>query len=275
MVSIMLEFKILCEGFFTKENVKVIYNHNDTMPKDDKINIFIENKWDFKLNELREKGVIIFNGKLFRLSNCRIVQNKLEIELGNTDYKEYVATRMEDFYNYHSLNNLANPLAVCIAMISSDKKIVVEKREGVDVYSGRYHVIGGFIDRDIDFKLNLTPCPFKAIKREVKEETGVDLEDSVIYSLGVVYDLVSPHPEMCFLVNLSISSKEILDVFLTSKHDFEVHDIELIHDSESELSNFIFYNHGNISATGEPCLLLYGKYKYGESWYKDIVQKII
>ena len=30
-------------------------------------------------------------------------------------------------------------------------------------------------------------------------------------------------------------------------------------------------NHGNISATGEPNLLLYGKVRFGQKWYDDLM----
>ncbi len=40
------------------------------------------------------------------------------------------------------------------------------------------------------------------------------------------------------------------------------------------LSDFILYNHGNISATGEPNLLLYGAMKFGEGWYRDVREKL-
>ena len=197
----MIEFEILAKGFFTMKDVRVIYNPNDVMFKNGSIDNFIELQWIDRVNETKKLGVRLFNGKLFRLSHFQKDKAKLVIELGNTDYKEYVGTREKEFYGKYTRDRLANPLAVCIVILSSDSKVLIERRKNVDVYSGRYHVIGGFFDREADFGIDSIPNPFNGIKREVQEEIGVKLKDTDLFSLGLVYDLVTPHPEMCFYIS--------------------------------------------------------------------------
>jgi hypothetical protein len=41
------------------------------------------------------------------------------------------------------------------------------------------------------------------------------------------------------------------------------------------LSEFIVKNHGNISATGEPNLLMYGGVRFGESWFGEVIGRLL
>jgi 8-oxo-dGTP pyrophosphatase MutT (NUDIX family) len=137
----------------------------------------------------------------------------------------------------------------------------------VDVYEGRYHVIGGFFERGLD------PIdPFAAMRREIREETGIqstDIRDQ--YCLGIVYDVATPHPEMCFLTRLDISLKEVQT---RKPEDDEIVQLQILQVNAASLREFILTHHGNISATGEPNLLLYGKWKFGEQWYEDVMKGI-
>jgi len=44
---------------------------------------------------------------------------------------------------------------------------------------------------------------------------------------------------------------------------------------QKRLSEFIVKNHGNISATGEPNLLMYGGVRFGESWFKEVIGRLL
>src|SRR5205085_10942127 len=102
----------------------------------------------------------------------------------------------------------SNALAVCSVVETNDAHILLDKRRGVDVYNGRYHVIGGFFERELD--MTTRPDPFQAIRREIREETGiqpVDIQEQ--YCLGVVYDVATPHGEICFLTRLNIPLGEV------------------------------------------------------------------
>ena len=269
----MLGFKILIDGVFDEIDVEVIYSDEfkRAMLKNKDTEEFIETQWNAKVHEAKEKGIKIFNGPLFRLNDLRSTDNKqLILELGRTDYKEYVGTRTEEFHHNNNFRTLANPLAICAAIISREGKIVVERRGEVDVYSGQYHVIGGFMDRSFDFVGNI-PSPFKAIRREIKEEIGLSLKNTRLLLGGIAYDLITPHPEMCFFVEVDLSCKDISDIFLTHEVDQEVHRLEFIGGSKDELIEFITSHHGSISVTGEACMVLYGKHRYGVQWYQEIM----
>src|SRR5207248_1054112 len=150
-----------------------------------------------KLAIAREKGIPLFDAPLFRLIHAELrPDGTLHLILGNTSYKEYVTTRVPDFAHGRARQELGNALSVCSVVETSDGHILLDKRQGVDVYVGRYHVIGGFFERDLDMAAT-QPDPFGAMRREIREETGIQLADiREQYCLGVVYDAATPHGEV-------------------------------------------------------------------------------
>ena len=208
----------------------------------------------------------------------------LHLIFGNTSYKEYVATREPEFARGRDRQQLSNALGVCSVVETTDGHILLDKRQGVDVYAGRYHVIGGFFERDLDTSITnetnetnetsetneTNPDPFAAIRREIREETGIQAADiAEQYCLGVVYDLATPHAELCFLTRLNIPLHEVRQ---RVPEEDEIKQLLSLHTTEESLRDFILTNHGNISATGEPNLLLYGAVRFGEKWFEDVMR---
>jgi 8-oxo-dGTP pyrophosphatase MutT (NUDIX family) len=243
------------------------------MPVTTEIQAWMDDLWQRKLTLAQEQGQRLFDAPLFRfIAATPLMNGSLHLVLGDTSYKEYVTTRTPDFAQKHPRQNLGNPLAVCSVIETDDNYILLDKRQGVDVYAGRYHVIGGFFEHALD--MNTQPDPFAAIRREIREETGIqaiDIEEQ--YSLGVVYDLQTPHGEMCFLTRLNISLHEVLHN-RTPEED-EIKQIYSLQATAERLHEFIVTHHGNISATGEPNLLLYGGKKFGEKWFDEVMKDIL
>ncbi len=269
----MLEFEIVVHGLYSPERVVIDYDPTRRMPVTTGIQAWMDEEWQRKLKLAREQDQRLFDAPLFRLITATSQTNSvLYLVLGDTSYKEYITTRTPDFAQTHPREHLGNPLAVCSVVETSDNHILLDKRQGVDVYVGRYHVIGGFFERKLD--MGVQPDPFAAIRREIREETGIqatDIEEQ--YSLGVVYDLQTPHGEMCFLTQLNISLDEVLHN-RTPEED-EIKQLYSLHITAESLHEFIVTHHGNISATGEPNLLLYGGEKFGEKWFDETMKAIL
>jgi 8-oxo-dGTP pyrophosphatase MutT (NUDIX family) len=202
-------------------------------------------------------------------------RDRLHLVLGDTSYKEYTTTRVPEFAEGHSRQELSNALAVCSVIETSDGSILYERRRRVAVYVGRYHVIGGFFERDLDTTTTsaTNPDPFAAIRREIREETGIQAADiAEQYCLGVVYDVATPHAEACFLTRLCIPLNE---VHQRVPEDDEIQQLLSFYVTQESLRDFILTNHGNISATGEPNLLLYGAVKFGEGWFEEMMARLV
>ena len=266
----MLEFEILARGLYRPDQLDITYDPSLRMPTSPAIQEWMDTLWQQKLDIAQKKAVPLFDSQLFRLVSTEAREDRtLHLVLGNTSYKEYVTTREPEFARGCARQELGNALSVCSVIETNDGYILLDKLQGVDVYEGRYHVIGGFFERDLDMAIT-RPAPFGAICREIREETGIQLKDiSEQYSLGVVYDLTTPHAEMCFLTRLNIPLEE---VYRRVPEEKEIQQLLSLYITKGSLLHFVLANHGNISATGEPNLLMYGAVRFGEEWFEEAMR---
>jgi 8-oxo-dGTP pyrophosphatase MutT (NUDIX family) len=270
----MLEFEILARGLYRPNQLDIIYDPSLRMPTNPTIQAGMDTLWEQKLAIAYEKGIPLFDAPLFRFIEANSKSDgTLHLVLGDTGYKEYVTTRVPEFAQGRKRDELGNALSVCSVVETNDGYILLDKRQGVDVYVGRYHVIGGFFERDRDSTGSKQPDPFGAIYREIREETGIQQSDiREQFCLGVVYDTATPHAEMCFLTRLTIP---LTEVYRRVPEEDEIKQLEVLKVSEVSLREFLLKNHGNISATGEPNLLLYGGVRFGEQWFEEMLRYLI
>lgn len=267
----MIEFEIIAQGLYRPDQLSITYNSALRMPITPAIQSWMNDLWEQKLAVAKQKNIPLFDAPLFRFIDAITTPDQIYLTLGDTGYKEYVTTRTPEFAQKHARPELGNALGVCSVVETSDNYILLDKRQGVDVYVGRYHVIGGFFERTLDMDTT-QPDPFAAIRREIREETGIQAADiTEQYLLGIVYDLATPHAELCFLTKLSIPLTEVLK---REPEEDEIKQLHTLHVTDDSLRAFIVSNHGNISATGEPNLLFYGKVTFGDEWYEDVMKMI-
>jgi 8-oxo-dGTP pyrophosphatase MutT (NUDIX family) len=261
----MREFEILARGFFRPDQLSITYNPTLCMPTSLAIQQWMDTLWGQKLTEAQERDIPLFDAPLYRFVDAEMsADGALYLTLGDTGYKEYVTTRVPEFSRGRLRQELGNALAVCSVVETSDGYILLDKRRGVDVYVGRYHVIGGFFERGLDILEKGEPDPFGAMRREIREETGIQFADiAEQYCLGLVYDLTTPHAELCFLTRLHIS---LAEVKTRVPEEDEIKELETLYVTKQSLREFLSENRGNISATGEPNLLLYGELLFGRQW---------
>src|SRR6266705_5490875 len=193
----MLEFEILAHGLYRQDQLNITYNPSLRMPTSPTMQAWMDTLWEQKLVLAREQNTPLFDAPLFRLIEAEAKSDgTLHLVLGDTGYKEYVTTRVPEFAHGRKREELGNALSVCSVVEPSNGYILLDKRQGVDVYVGRYHVIGGFFERNLDMN-TARPDPFAAICREIYEETGIQSTDiQEQFCLGVVYDLTTPHGEI-------------------------------------------------------------------------------
>jgi 8-oxo-dGTP pyrophosphatase MutT (NUDIX family) len=267
----MIEFEIFSHSLYRPDKLIINYDPSLRMPINPAIQSWMNTLWQKKLVEAHEKGTPLFDTNLFRLVDATSEPDgTLHLVLGDTSYKEYVTTRVPEFFQGRGRQELSNALAVCSVIETSDGYILLDKRQGVDVYVGRYHVIGGFFERGLDMVGQ--PDPFGAVRREIREETGIQVDDMrEQYCLGVVYDLSTPHGEMCFLTRLNVS---LAEVQMRKPEDNEVKQLLSLAVTAESLRDFVLHYHGNISPTGEANLLMYGAVSFGEQWFDEVMRRL-
>jgi hypothetical protein len=269
-----LEFEILAHGLYRPDQLGIAYDPSLRMAISPSVQAWMDTIWEQKLAIAREKKIPLFDAPLYRFILAEATSDGiLHLVLGDTGYKEYVTTRVPEFAQGRKREELGNALAVCSVVETNDGYILLDKRQGVDVYVGRYHVIGGFIERDHDSAVSQQPDPFGAICREIREETGIQLSDICEqHCLGVVYDQATPHAEMCFLTRLTIP---LAVVFEREPEENEIKQLKTLYVTQESLRDFLLKHHGNISATGEPNLLMYGGVRFGEGWFQNVIEQLI
>jgi hypothetical protein len=64
------------------------------------------------------------------------------------------------------------------------------------------------------------------------------------------------------------------EVHKRQPEDDEIQHLLSLPIAAESLRTFLLNHHGNISATGEPNLILYGRWKFGVTWYEDVMQQL-
>ena len=179
----MIHYQILTQGKFYSYDIMIFYNHNSRIIQSLERLEFIESKW----REFTSNNPKTFNGRLFRVDDYNILSSKnnlIELQLGNTDYKEFIGTQDPEFINRFGKKYTANPLSTGTVLVTQDNKIILGKRSssGTDTGKNKISVIGGYLDptKDLVNHNNTVVDTFHGIKREIFEETGIDDDKDIV-----------------------------------------------------------------------------------------------
>lgn len=251
-------FKLLAIGPFLRKDVRVSYRPR---PADRVAESDADELWTQAQREAAARGLVLHNGPLYRLADWQATESSLLLSLGDTDYRSYVATRAG------GASEPADPLALCVALRTSDRRLLVEQRGSVDVYAGRLHVVGGFLERDLDGSGGEKPDLWAAMAREAEEETSFALQPESLTLAGLAYDLRTPHPELCFSGTTSAGLDEVRR---RGAGRAEFKDILDVEDAPARLTELLVASVDRISPTGAAALVLHGRLNYGEAWLDEL-----
>jgi hypothetical protein len=266
----MLGFEVLAHGVFPRDAIVTQYTRKVNVRWEGRAEAYIRRTWNSYLRSSRGRGVKVYNGDLLRLDDHCHEMGVLRMHVSDVDFRTYVGTALPAFTEAFPEAPRANPLAVCIVLVTSDGRIVIERRSQIDAYRGRYHVIAGFMEKDAD-TTNGGPDPFEVINREVREELGVVL-DGEPRATGLIRTAMGS--EVCFSSSLSISFKALLETKAGARTDAEIDDLLGIGDSPTSVVSFLVEHSADVVPSGRACLLLHGRVAYGEQWYNEAVERL-
>ncbi len=193
------EYRILAAGHFRPS--QVVQRHDPNLYRADYSFGELEAmdlRWIQETRRAEQQGRMVYSTDLFRLAEVRVEGDNLHLSLGNTEYKDYVATR-----DPIEAVTRANPLGSVVIATTADGYIPFCWRAAhLDVNPGKLFGFGGFFDRALDLTDAGEPDVFACIRRELKEELG-NSNVQTLHCVGVVYDCLHPHPEIAFSAKLA------------------------------------------------------------------------
>ncbi len=222
----MNEVEVLIAGVFDDSQVLAQYDPSRFNAAFDALATSrIKSRWEEQLQMASEYGRTLFSSNLFRLDSAEKRDDELRINLGDTDYRDYVGTRRPD-----DIGIRANPVGTLVIAITNDGYMPMGWRAlSLDVNPGRLFTFGGFFDRALDIAADGEPDIFACARREMNEELPSAPIES-LKCLGILYDNQHAHPEIVMLASLGISRNAL--VALPTWSD-EVESTILVHRDEA------------------------------------------
>ncbi|MEA2530311.1 MAG: hypothetical protein QOG89_1955 [Thermomicrobiales bacterium] len=231
----------------------------------------ITESWSSAKSEAAAGGRDLFPGAMTRLINWSVEDRTLTLDLGVTDYREFVGTNLRhpELAVSHGREALANPLGVSVAVTTADGKLLVQRRsEQVFEYPGFFHVCGGNVE-PADVADAAASGVFATVRRELDEELGIAPVEIVdLICLGLAEDRGTLKPDLLFEAQVSLTA----DAFATSTNA-EYSALAFV-EGEEALAAFLVEHVGVTSPAGLACLLAVGRHRYGEAWSEGVVARL-
>jgi 8-oxo-dGTP pyrophosphatase MutT (NUDIX family) len=242
------EYRIIYTGVFTEEDFRyeVLPGKRKYKPETRQL---IKQSWqEARLNP----GLNLFNGPVVSLisagmtANPETGRNRLYLKVQATDYKSFYGTNVCN-PNAIPKAELANPLAVCAVVETTDGTVFVGRRsEKLAETSGLWHVPGGTLSKPVS--------PLAVMRKELAEELNLADEDiQTALCLGFAENLLMKKPEFLCYFHLNISERQ-LNAKLEHAPDADEHE-ETAFVPLEELESFIDVH--PFAPIGRACMKLY------------------
>ncbi|MFQ5865999.1 MAG: hypothetical protein ACE5IW_12295 [bacterium] len=252
-------FNLLILGSFSENQVNIKWDPSLRMLPAALV-AKIANYWNKEIVQT-PKANYLFNGDLCRLNNWEVTQNRLNLHLGRTNYKELLYSNcfVQDIITRFGIEYLSKALGISAVLVSYDQNIVlIERSENVGEYPKRLDVLGGHI-HPVDHAVSGVPNPFYAIKTELQEEVNLQVgPNEPVTCLGVIETRATKKPELVFLVKSQKTSDEILKCSVSRKTR-ELTRVFTIENRLNLLTSFLSNKKDQLSPSAYGSLWLYAQ----------------
>jgi 8-oxo-dGTP pyrophosphatase MutT (NUDIX family) len=170
---------------------------------------FLSDAW----RKYQQRHPLSFDGTLLSLKGYTADSGSLIFSLARVPFSWYIATRDPKFSSHYPQVKRADPVGLTAIIVTSDNGVVIGRRAATaDPNPGAIYYVGGMADSG-DVDENGSIDLFKAIRREIREEINLEIglnEPAKI--VGMAYDPLYCHPEIFFLLPISLTSKQISEI---------------------------------------------------------------
>ncbi len=95
------------------------------------------------------------------------------------------------------------------------------------------------------------PHPFDTLEREVREELGVDLDETHLSATGLVRTIYGS--EICFRCRVTLSFDRLLAIQAGPGTDSEIETLEALDDSPAAVAAFLAAHRADLVQSGRAC----------------------
>ncbi len=261
-------------GHFTPENLRLQWRE-EPRPPYPAIDTLVAQAWTRFHDQARREGRRLFNGQLARLLHHQIVGQTLTIQVGPTDYANFMGT---NYANYHLGDRLgwehfANPIGTTATVITSDGWLLYGRRSHrVACHAGYIHTFGGSLEAD-ERRPDGTLDAFASLRRELSEELMVTTDEVAdLVCIGLIRDAWIRQPELIFDAQLALRRSE-LETRIAHDQDHEHEAVVALPDTPDAPLPFLT-TATRIAPIAAGAVCLHGRRRFGEKWFATVLARL-
>ena len=193
-------YKILAENF---NSINYILKTDSWQPNKE-LKEQIENIWQIKLKEAKEKNKILTSNQKVRVKDFEIKNNKLILTLEPTTFKEFIGTRENK-----DMENTANILSIGAISITSDNYIILGTRSNNLEGEDQIHLCpAGYVD--LGDLQGIGASIERSLLGELLEEVGTS-EYKEAKPFALIDKEEIRQPMLVYILRLNKTKNEIID----------------------------------------------------------------
>lgn len=268
-------FAVDVSGLFGPGRLDLLWR-DEHRPPHAALDTMIAETWDRCRREAEETGVLLFNGPLVRLLRHRVIDGRLIMEVGPTDYAEWMGT---NFCNWprgdeFGWDLFSNPIGTTATLITRDGWLLYGRRSRrVACHAGYVHTFGGGLEPG-ERRADGTFDVFECVCRELKEELHLDAADiASMDCVGLIHDTTIRQPELIFDAHVGLSRAEIEARFRPDDPDQEHTSLVALRDEPDAAMPFI-RSAEPIAPIAVGAICQHGRRCFGEAWYAEVLRDL-
>jgi 8-oxo-dGTP pyrophosphatase MutT (NUDIX family) len=206
---------------------------------------------------------------LYRMLGFGLEQGRLQLELGRTDYAEYLLTNVEhpEWREEKGDRVMSDALAVCAVLVTEDGRVPWGRRSRRIIESrSSFHLLPSG-----------HPEPPRSVVEglfdELEEETGVRPEEiREVRCTGLVSSTRTGKSELTFLMSTSVAYAEIFERERAGAWEFE--ECYPLPWNASSARSWLVEHRDDAVPPGHAAILLGGRLAFGEAWFQGILRAL-